>query len=95
MQSRRHHTEKTAQRVAYQKDGRVVGAALGGSEISQLLHQMGPIVGDRVARIVPYFFNRFNLETTLTQLIKQDTIGAGGKAVAMGEDEGRAVHARG
>jgi hypothetical protein len=57
-----------------------------GAEVGQLLHQVWPVAGDGVTRVVAEFFNRLDLETTRFQALEQDTVGAGGKAVAVGKN---------
>jgi len=58
-------------------------------KVGQLLHQVRPVAGDRVAWVVAEFFNRLDLKTPRLQALEQHAVGAGRKAVAMGKnDEG-------
>ena len=56
-------------------------------EICELLHDMRPIIGDGVARVVPELVNRLNSEASFFERIEHHAIGAGWEAVAVREDE--------
>ena len=50
---------------------------------------MGPVVGDRILRVVTEFFHRLDFKTTLAQAVENDPVSAGRKAVAVREDDAR------
>ena len=56
-------------------------------EIYQLLHQMRPIVRDRVFRVMAEPVDRLDVETADAQALEQHALGAGGKTVGVGEDD--------
>ena len=58
-------------------------------EIGELLHQVRPVVGDGVLRVVAEFLDRIDLEAAVAQAVEHHAVGARGKAVAVGEDDGR------
>src|SRR5574343_1051631 len=62
-----------------------VGLRLG--KVNQLLHQMRPVVGDRVARVMAKLVQSLDLQAAAAQLGEQHPVGAGRKAVGVGEDE--------
>ncbi|MCY1542572.1 hypothetical protein D9M68_783270 [compost metagenome] len=71
---------------------RAVGTQLG--EVGQLLHQVRPVVGDGVLRVVPEFLDGVDLEAAAAQAVEDDAVGARGKAVAVREHDGRHRHGR-
>ena len=72
--------------MANQKGGLAVGLPNAG-EIGQLLHQMRPVVGHRVLRIVAVFVDGMHLESALAQVFEHQAVSAPGKTVAMREDD--------
>ena len=58
-------------------------------EIGQLLHHMGPVVGDRVARVMPEFFGCLDRKAARTQALEQDLVSAGRKTVGVGKNDQR------
>ena len=82
-----HHAQKSAQRVAHQIR-RLAGLFnFSGGKIGHLLHQMWPVAGDRVGRVVPQFVNRFDREPARAQAPEHHPVGAGGETVGVGENE--------
>ena len=62
-------------------------------EIGQLLHEVRPVVRDRVGGVMAEPFDGFYREAALAQALEQHTVGAGGKAVGMGKhDQGHVVN---
>ena len=57
-------------------------------KVSELLHQMRPVAGDGVACIMTKAFQRLHIKAALTQQRKQIAVGACGKAVGVGKDQG-------
>ena len=88
-----HGAQKTAQRVPDQIRRLAPALHQGCGEVGQLLHQVRPVAGDGVARIVTKAVNRMDVKTTFTQQGKQQAVGASRKAVGVREDQG--LHARG
>ena len=82
-----------AQRVADEKGGLACLVHLATGEIGQLLHEVRPVVRDRVGGVMAEPFDGFYREAALAQALEQHTVGAGGKAVGMGKhDQGHVVN---
>ena len=55
-------------------------------EVGQLLHQVGPVAGHRVLRVVAKAVDRPDVKAALAQVPKQDVVGASREAVAVREN---------
>nr|ART89648.1 hypothetical protein [uncultured bacterium] len=87
MARRAHQAEKPAQRMADQ-EGRFAGLVdLARGKVVQLLHQVRPVVGDRVLRRMPELVNRLDGEAARAQVLEQHAVGGGGEAVGVREDD--------
>ena len=93
-QRRCHQADKAAKGMTRQKNRFTRPVNLGLREIDQLLHQMRPVVGNRVLGVVAEFLDGFDREATRFQALEQNTISAGGKAVGVGKDDGYGRHAQ-
>jgi len=60
---------------------------LGLHKVTQLLHQMRPVVGDGVLRVVTKLLDGTNREAARLQAFEQNAVGAGRKTVGVGEDD--------
>ena len=78
--------------MTHQKYGAVV-CGQGGGEVDELLHQVRPVVGHGVARVVAKFFNRFDAKAACAQRVEHDAVSAGGKAVAVSKNNEGLGHA--
>ena len=58
-------------------------------EVGQLLHQVRPVAGDRVARVMAKAVHRTDLKTARTQVLEQGAVGACRKAVAVRKNKVR------
>ena len=84
---RSHQAEDATHGMAEQVAWLVLGLRQRVAEIDQLLHHVVPVVADRVAGIVPVLVQRMHLVALLFELVEQHAVGAGGKAVAVREDD--------
>jgi len=62
-----HQAQKPPQRVAHQPGAVAMPLDLGCGEVGKLLHQMRPVAGDRVARIVAKLLQRAHRMAVGTQ----------------------------
>ena len=81
--------------MAHQKHWRAGALHLFLGKVGQLLHQVRPVAGDRVARVVAKAVHRADLEAARAQVLEQHVVGAGRKAVAVGENKVRHVEKAG
>ena len=84
-------TQNAAQRVAHQIDRLAVSLDLLLDVFDQLVHQMRPVVGDGMQRVVAEALHAAGFDAALAQQRKQQAIGADGKAVGVREDHGQGV----
>jgi hypothetical protein len=79
MQRRAHQAQESAERMADQEHraAGAVGVAL--CEIGQLLHQVRPVVGDGVLRVVPELLDGVDLEAAVAQAVENDAVVCSGK----------------
>ena len=83
MPRRTHQAQESAQRVTDQEHRLTdaIGSRL--REVGQLLHQVRPVVGDGVLRVVPELLDCTDREAAIAQAVEHHPVGAGRKAVAM------------
>ena len=67
--------------------GRLVIALVRLGKVGQLLHQVRPVVGDGVGRVVAELVDGMDFKATLAQALEHQAIGATGEAVAMRKDD--------
>ena len=86
---RAHQADKPAQRVAHQVHRPRVVSHQRLGKVGQLLHQVRPVAGDGVARVVPEAVQRHHGQTMGAQAFEHLAVGGPGEAVAVAEDDQR------
>ena len=80
----REQADQAAERVA---DQHRAGELVGDEEVGQLVAQARPVAGDRVARVGAEARRRLDAPAGGSPHVEQRLVGAGGKAVRVGEDD--------
>jgi hypothetical protein len=73
--------------MADQPRGLAVFFDLRRGEVGELLHQMRPVAGDGVLRVVAELLQSAHRKTACAQAAKQDRVGAGREAVAVRKND--------